>query len=218
MIVAVVGTGTEVGKTHVACALVGAIVDHGVRAIAWKPVESGVEGARGSDEAALAAACGRAADAPTLRLCAPLSPHLAARREGVALDAAAIRRDLTRLAAQWSLVVLELAGGLCSPFDDTHDNVDFLAAVPGVRCVLVAPDRLGVLHDVSAALRAAHALDVRDVVLGAPAVSDASTTTNAAELRARRGGVVVHEVPRAGVDTLRAHGSIAALARRIIDG
>ncbi|MCX5744448.1 MAG: dethiobiotin synthase, partial [Proteobacteria bacterium] len=76
IVVAVVGTGTEIGKTHVACALIGALVDGGARVIGWKPVESGVPDlvAPGSDEAALRLACGL--EAPTLRLGDAVSPHL----------------------------------------------------------------------------------------------------------------------------------------------
>jgi dethiobiotin synthase len=87
VIVAVTGTGTGVGKTHLACALVGGLRDRGVRAVGWKPVESGVvEGATDTDEALLRVASGCDV-APTLRLRAPLSPHLAARREGRVIDA-----------------------------------------------------------------------------------------------------------------------------------
>src|SRR5215218_671647 len=104
MIVAVTGTGTGIGKTHVACALlraanavdptaIGSRTDPGVRAVGWKPVESGVTGERGvtsergEDEARRVEASGGIVAAPTIRLRAPLSPHLAARREGVAIDA-----------------------------------------------------------------------------------------------------------------------------------
>jgi dethiobiotin synthetase len=40
--IVVVGTGTEVGKTHVTTALVRAAVRAGLQAVGLKPVESGV--------------------------------------------------------------------------------------------------------------------------------------------------------------------------------
>src|SRR5262245_58191583 len=86
-IIAVTGTGTGIGKTHVACALIGALRDRGVRAVGWKPVESGVTGAEGEDELALRTASGGDIAAPTIRLRAAVAPNVAARAEGIALDA-----------------------------------------------------------------------------------------------------------------------------------
>lgn len=216
VIVVVTGTGTEIGKTHLACALVGALVDLGARALAWKPVESGVTGAHGDDEGRLAEAAGTTAGVPTLRLRAPLSPHLAARREGVVIDEAQLRARLHTLATRAPIVVLELAGGLFSPLDDALDNADWLvrSGLP-LTLLLAAPDRLGVLHDVGATLRAARALGLPcdTVALVAPAHPDASTGTNACELAARAVDLAVVSIPRAPVDALRRHPSIVELAR-----
>lgn len=216
MIVAVVGTGTEIGKTHVACALIGALVDRGVRAIGWKPVESGVVGGIGSDEALLARASGTAAAAPTIRLRAAVSPHLAARLEDARIDPGALRDHLVALAATCEVVVVELAGGLFSPLTDELDNADWLAGLgvdPRLVLVLVAPDRLGVLHDIAATTRAARALglDCSTIALVAAAAPDASSGTNAAELRHRL-PMTVHEIPRAPIDELRSHPTTIALA------
>lgn len=219
MIVVVTGTGTEIGKTHLACALVGALVDHGVRALAWKPVESGVTGAHGTDESRLAEAAGTECGVPTLRLREPLSPHLAARREGIVIDEAQLRDRLHELAARTAILVVELAGGLFSPFDDALDNADWLArAGLPLTLLLVAPDRLGVLHDVGATCRAARALRLvcDTVALVAPASPDASTGTNAIELAARAQDVAVVSIPRAPVEALRRHPSIIELARSYI--
>jgi dethiobiotin synthetase len=211
VIVAVTGTGTGVGKTHVACALIGGLRDRGIDAVGWKPVESGVSPDAVDTDESLLRAASESAVAPTVRLRAPLSPHLAARLEGREIDGDAIRTRLGALAKKYDLVVLELAGGLCSPFDDRIDNLDWLAQVRP-RMILVAPDRLGVLHDVSATLRAAAAidLDVHAIVLGAPAIPDDSTTTNAAELRTRH-GIQLVELPRAPIAELRGLSSLVAL-------
>ena len=107
VIVAVVGTGTGIGKTHLAVALTQALAARGP-VVAWKPVESGVRGALGDDEAALAAVS--AAHVPSLRLRAPLSPHLAARREGVVIEPAALHDRWLTLAETWPTLVVELAG------------------------------------------------------------------------------------------------------------
>ena len=103
MIIAVAGTGTGVGKTRLAAALVRALAARGP-VVGWKPVESGVVGERGDDEAALAEAS--SVHVPSIRLRAPLSPHLAARMEGVTLDPAALHRGWLVLAAAWPALVL----------------------------------------------------------------------------------------------------------------
>nr|MBA2538798.1 dethiobiotin synthase [Deltaproteobacteria bacterium] len=153
MIIAVAGTGTGVGKTHVACALVGGLRDAKKRAVGWKPVESGVTAESiNTDEALLAAISGGPA-APTLRLKAPVAPNVAARRENVTIDPVAIRTALAELNQKHEIVVLELAGGLFSPFDDTLDNAEWLARSNlAPRVLLVGWDRLGILHEVSSTI------------------------------------------------------------------
>lgn len=220
MIVVVTGTGTGVGKTRLAAALVHALAARGP-VIGWKPVESGVTGASGDlgeDEAALAQAS--AVHVPSMRLRAPLSPHLAARREGVAIDAAALHTRFAELATAWATLVVEPAGGLCSPLDDELDNAAWLAGAPAIvradyRLVLVAPDRLGVLHDVTAALHAAaaHALPVAAIALAPVTSPDLSTGTNAAELATRplTRTIPIISIPHASITDLATSPAVHAL-------
>lgn len=226
MLISIVGTGTGVGKTHVAAALLRQLGGRGERALGWKPVESGVPEGReeGEDERALREACG--ARCPTvLRLREAVSPHLAARRQRVSIDGAAIAARLGELVAQWPIVVLELAGGWFSPFDESLDNAEWLAALPPslraqLALVLVAPDRLGVLHDISAAMRAAQGLSLspRALALSAPAIGDDASGSNAAELAARRATreLSVVSLPRAPVPALAQHAGMAELATRLL--
>lgn len=231
MIIAIVGTGTGVGKTHVAAALLRYLRMEERRVVGWKPVESGVVGAIGEDEAALREACG--VSPPTLRFAALLAPHLAARLQGAPLDSSALMVTLQRLAADWPLVVLELAGGWFSPFDERQDNAEWLAGMPAalrarLRPVLVAPDRLGVLHDVSAACRAAAALGQRPVAIalsrppgpGGVAGGDASSASNADELRARMltREIPVFSMPRSTPGELSRAAALAALAEQALAG
>lgn len=211
MIVVVTGTGTGVGKTHIACALVTGLRARGLDAVGWKPVESGVDGAIGADEALLAAASNHVAVPPTIRLRAALSPHLAARREGIAIDGSAIRTRLDELALRHTITIVELAGGLFSPFDDRSDNADWLGDIDA-RLIVVAPDRLGVLHDCGAVIRAVRRIHA--FVLSPPAAPDASTGTNADELRRRPklSGITVVAVTRAATDELCRDGALVELA------
>ena len=112
-----------------------------------------------------------------------VTPHLAARRAGRSIDLDAIASAAPRAAVD--LLLVETAGGLFSPLDERgRTNAELLAALDPGAVVLVAPNRLGVLHDVAAVLRAAPTLRARIVALaltgGDPA--DRSADSNADEL------------------------------------
>jgi dethiobiotin synthetase len=182
----VVGTGTGVGKTHVTLALVRAFEARGARAAAWKPVVTGTASPDGDDHRTLSAELGRALAPPVFSAPEPVSPHLAAARSGRSVDLAAIAAAAATLARAHDALVIETAGGLFSPLGPGLTNADVARALAPCAVLLVAPDRLGVLHDVGAALRAARAeaLAIDLVALSAPERDDASTGTNAGELAA----------------------------------
>jgi dethiobiotin synthetase len=196
--IVVVGTGTAVGKTHVACALIRAWGERGVRAVGLKPVETGVSpggsGSEGSsDQERL---CSASAVFHVKRSIPPefhvkqslyafpqaVSPHLAARTAGLRIDLGSIRHWVAEQNAP--IVVVETAGGLFSPLGPGLTNLDLAKALRPNVLVLVAADRLGVLHDVTAALGLASArgCNVDATVLCASQPADLSTGTNAAEL------------------------------------
>ncbi len=218
-LVVVTGIGTNIGKTHLAEAL---LLRWGrdARVAGFKPVETGVgDEVLGTDDA------GRLEAASTfhvkhselgVRLRAPVSAHLAAEREGRVLDLAAMTATVDRLREVCEGVVVELAGGLLSPITATLLNVDLLARLAPTKTLLVAVDRLGVLHEVLATSRAA--LHVVDVVLVDPLERDASTGTNAAELRRFCAHVVRGPLPRASSKTLAEDPTIASLISEVRAG
>jgi len=189
--VVVLGTGTGVGKTYVTALLTRALSKRSA-ALALKPVETGVQRMRTTDAATLAAESN--AGCPTRHALyefpAPVSPHLAARFEGMRISIARIANWVVARAhdmtlhdvALWTLV--ETAGGALSPLSKGKTNLDLAVALDPAIWILVAPDALGVLHDVQAALIAFRALARPPdfVVLSAARGRDPSTGTNAAEL------------------------------------
>jgi dethiobiotin synthetase len=198
--VVVLGTGTAVGKTYVSCALIRALRGHGASAIGLKPVETGVRGNDSKFHTTDAQLLERAAE---LAIRAPhpawsfeeaVSPHLAAKRARQVLEPAAIAQwvhqiefDMTphvtsHRATSWC--VIETAGGVLSPLSGSASNFDLAQALSPAIWVLVAPDALGVLHEVRATLLAMAVLGRKPdyVVLSAARASDASTGTNAREL------------------------------------
>ena len=180
----VVGTGTGVGKTHLGVALLRALALKGVATAGLKPVESGV-GAGVSDAELLdGAAMFHVKHSPPYALAAPVSPHLAARQEGISIRLQPIVSWVGESTADWTLV--ETAGGLLSPLSPLLTNLDLTAALEPDAVVVVAPDRLGVLHDVTATLFAyrmlAPQLPEPVIALQPPGSPDLSTGANALEL------------------------------------
>jgi len=191
------GTGTGVGKTWLACELVRALRARGHRPLGLKPIESGVTDSNATDGALLARSTfdeRERAQALELRapyrFADPISPHLAARRVGrdISLDAALRYVQENESAgpplSAFDVCVIETAGGLFSPLAPGVTNWDLAQALTPAKWLLVAPDALGVLHDVTATLLAARARGrLPDAIaLCAARPADASTGTNAHEI------------------------------------
>ncbi|HEY3696679.1 dethiobiotin synthase [Phenylobacterium sp.] len=203
----VTGTGTDVGKTYVCAALLRALAARGHAVDALKPVVSGFDPAalEDSDPAVLLRALGRPVTPQALaalspwRFAAPLSPPLAARREGRALSATEVI-GLCREragAAHDRLLLVEGAGGVMSPLDETATMLDLAAALQA-PALLVAGSYLGTI---SHTLTAAAALRGAGVDLAAVAVSeslDAPPLGETVEALARFLDVPVFAIPRGG--------------------
>ncbi len=203
MRVIVVGTGTEIGKTHVTECLLEHARSRGVRARAYKPIATGVTNR--CEDAERHAKAGEAPYAhPTFAYHRPVSPHLAAREEGPAIDLDVIRKRADDMAADVDLLFVEGAGGLFTPLSDSMTNIDLVRSLMPAIVLLVAPDRLGVLHDVHATQRAAQARDValHAIVLSTAPTLDESSTSNAQELERLGFGPVAGVFPRASVDAV----------------
>ncbi|MGD9657502.1 MAG: dethiobiotin synthase [Methylocystis sp.] len=132
----IVGTDTGVGKTVVSAAIVGAL-----NACYWKPVQAGLDGETDSQIVA------RLSDAPTerifpeaWRLRRAASPHLAARDEGVDIDAAALNPPQCS-----GPLVIETAGGVMTPLSDRALTIDVLERWR-LPVILVARTSLGTIN------------------------------------------------------------------------
>lgn len=183
-LLAVLGTGTGVGKTHASVALTAALASRGVPVCALKPVESGVTPGAQTDAGRLAEVSTVVPGPTPYSFEPPVSPHLAARLAGVTIS--------LEVAATWvrshraGVLLVETAGAVLSPLGPGLTNLDLARALVPDAVLLVGLDRLGVLHEVSACLLVlrtlAPELPAPLVVLNEPEVADGSTGTNAAEL------------------------------------
>lgn len=166
----ITGTGTDIGKTWLACALLRRWRGEGRDVAACKPVLSGFDGQRpeAGDAGRLLSALGRGVSTAELdaiapwRFTAPLSPDMAAALEGSRIDfdelvaftrrfASAVPGDTVAHSSRRTLV--EGVGGVMAPLDATHTVRDWIAA-SGLPCVLVAGSYLGSLSHTLTALEA----------------------------------------------------------------
>jgi dethiobiotin synthetase len=200
----VLGTGTSVGKTFVAQALVRALAAANEPVAGLKPVETGLTPGVASDADTLAALAFHVklpSPHPLYGFADPVTPSRAARAQGIAIDLDRIARwtrAATATTERASHLVIETAGGVFSPLSDHHTNFDLSIALDPATWLLVAPNRLGVLHDVTSALHAMTALGRRPdwIILSAPETSDASTSNNRSELSRLQSMPPIIELPR----------------------
>lgn len=159
----VAGAHTDVGKTWAACALLRAARARGLSVSALKPVVSGFDSRdwANSDPGKLIAAMGqpltprRLEDVSPLRFPAPLSPPMAARREGRTVRLA----DLLAICRAWEAAapaefgILETAGGVMSPMAEDGLCLDLMtqSALP---VLLVGGSYLGAISHTLTALSA----------------------------------------------------------------
>jgi dethiobiotin synthetase len=148
----ITGTDTEVGKTHVATALVAAMVREGLRVAVMKPIAAGATrttaGLRNDDaEALMRAANVRAGYEIVNPYCAELSasPHIALAEAGIVVDLAGIRHCAGMLEEHSELLVAEGAGGWLAPLTDQLTMAD-VAVTLQLPIVLVVGLRLGCLN------------------------------------------------------------------------
>jgi dethiobiotin synthetase len=160
----VVGTDTNVGKTVFSAALAGAL-----GAYYWKPVQAGLDGETDTEIVARLSALPREKLLPeAYALRTPASPHLAARLDGVTIDAARL------LPPPLSPLVIETAGGLMTPLTETLPTADLLAQwrLPTVLC---ARTTLGTINHSLLSLEALRRRDI--LVLGVAFIGEENEET-----------------------------------------
>lgn len=200
--VVVAGTDTGVGKTFTTCALAHRLTREGVRTIAVKPVETGIEDdpSGGEDGELLAEATGQAGPLRALeRYRAPLAAPAAAELENRTIDFDRLVGEVTRVAAGADVALIEGAGGLLSPLS-WNRTVRDLARALGAPLLLVAADRLGSLNQVRLAAEAVQrgGVELLGVVLSGGRRDDRAANRNLADLRRVEPGLRIERLPEVG--------------------
>jgi dethiobiotin synthetase len=158
----ITATGTDIGKTFVATSLIQHWREAGRQVDALKPLATGFDQTSPamSDTGLLLAALGRPLQSAEIdrispwRYAPPLSPDMAARKEGKAVDFGALVDFCRRaIAACPDTLLIEGIGGVMVPLDERHTVLDWIAAL-NIPVVLVTGSYLGSLSHTLTALDA----------------------------------------------------------------
>ncbi len=155
----VTSTGTDIGKTFVTAGLIRALRGRGMRVTALKPVVSGFDSATAetSDTGVLLSALGRPRNEEEFsrispwRFAAPLSPDMAARREGRNIDFdLLVNFSRKAVGEDGDALLIEGVGGIMVPLDKKHTVLDWMTALE-LPLVVVTGSYLGTIsHTLSA--------------------------------------------------------------------
>jgi dethiobiotin synthetase len=148
----ITGTDTDVGKTHIASALVRYFVQQGQTAVGMKPIAAGCEkinGAlRNADVGILLAASNLAArleDVNPYAFEPAIAPHIAAEQAGVTVSLSKIKHAFDALQLQADALIVEGAGGFRVPINREQTMAD-LAVQLNLPVIMVVGLRLGCIN------------------------------------------------------------------------
>jgi dethiobiotin synthetase len=132
----ITGIGTNVGKT-----VVSAMLTEALQADYWKPIQSGVVEGKDSDTVKSLITNSKSVFHPeTYLLKEPLSPHFAAKLDGVT-----IQLDKINLPKTTNHLIIEGAGGLLVPINDTQYVIDIAKQLDS-EIVVVISSYLGCIN------------------------------------------------------------------------
>lgn len=154
----ITATGTGVGKTYAACQLIDALCQSGYKVAAFKPIETGVS-TLPEDGSQLLKTMRQYPINPDLgletvcpiRFSLPAAPDVA--RGETPIDWALMDTAFKACADAADMVLIEGAGGALAPVENETLSLD-IARRYHAKVLVIAPDRLGMIHDLIATLEA----------------------------------------------------------------
>lgn len=219
----VTSTGTDIGKTFVTAGLIRYLREAGQAVHALKPVVSGYDSSvvETSDPAVLLKALGKPVSADQIaamapwRFRAPLSPDLAAAREGRPIDFDALTAfSRAAVDANTGMLFIEGVGGIMVPIDGKRTVLDWMAAL-NIPLLLVVGGYLGTIsHTLTAVdVLAQRKLTVAAIVVCESERSAVELDETVASIARFADGVPVIGLPRlpGGLTQHPAFARIAAL-------
>lgn len=177
----ITGISTDVGKTIVAATLCQKYgYDY------WKPIQCGIED--GGDSTVISKLVTHpecTIHRPRYELKAPISPHAAAKLEGVVISIADIQTSLPAVSKE---LIIEGAGGLLVPLNDSESVVD-IAVKLDCKVILVSRHYLGSINHT---LLSIEAIQLRNLELaGIVFIGDENIETESI-IKSRIGKDIMH--------------------------
>ncbi|MBO0839226.1 MAG: ATP-dependent dethiobiotin synthetase BioD [Sciscionella sp.] len=146
-VIAVTGTGTEIGKTVVCAAISALALTRGERVAVIKPAQTGVRADEPGDLAEIARLAGAVTTRELARYPDPLAPDIAAARSGrPPIRVADLVASTRKLASEHDLVLIESAGGLLVRYDEDGTTFADLALACDAEALVVSHAGLGALN------------------------------------------------------------------------
>jgi dethiobiotin synthetase len=147
----VAGIDTDVGKTIATGALAAEFIAKGKKTITQKIVQTGCEGIAEDIIKHREIMCVPLNDDDVNRTTCPYvfrtpcSPHLAAKQESETIDFSVIDESTKKLEKNFEIILIEGAGGLLVPINNTELQIDFVAQRE-LPVVLVTSAKLGSIN------------------------------------------------------------------------
>ncbi len=150
----ITAVGTGIGKTFTTCALLHAAKKQNIQAAGYKPIISGWVESPETDTALIAAENGIQQSIQSIspwRFEAPLSPHMAAAKEGRTISVEELIVWTRKQAEKQELLLFETVGGVMVPIDNSYTTLDWMQVV-NLPAILVTGSYLGSISHTLTAL------------------------------------------------------------------
>lgn len=179
----ITGTDTSVGKTTITAALLLALQQQGKSVGVLKPLETGVdsEHSEHSDTERLRRLLSPTPSFDSVCLYSfpqPLAPLAAARETGLTIDLSRIRSHMHKLAQQYSVLLIEGAGGIFTPITPQHTMRDLITFL-NIPCLIVGRTSLGGINHCLLTLEALQQVEITvyGIVLNEPSFQNTTAIT-----------------------------------------
>ena len=186
----ITGTNTEVGKTFVTCEMLKHLVKSKKSTAAFKPIETGCTKnnkiLQPNDSKLFYKVLGKTLSLDLInpyRFIPPISPNRAIRlaKENISLNDYC---DKLNLLNTHDYILIEGAGGICSPLSCDGLNIDFAKKVK-MDSILIARDEIGVINNVILSINTfiKYKLNLKAIVLNRINTKQPCGMDNVKELR-----------------------------------
>jgi dethiobiotin synthetase len=147
----IIGTDTDVGKTHISCNLIKSFKKLNIRSMCFKPVSSGciINADVSDDTAQILSAYENALSKDDITLYSfkdAIAPHIAAKIEKKNIDIDSIYNFINDINSNdYDITLIEGAGGLLTPYSETETQLDLIKRLK-IPVILISGIKVGCIN------------------------------------------------------------------------